>query len=416
MKIAIVGTGISGLTSAYLLQRKYDVTVFERESAIGGHTATKQVNTPHGDYQIDTGFIVFNDWTYPNFIKLLDQLGVASQPTSMGFSAFYPDGRFEYSGDNLNTLFADRRTLLSPTHWRMLLDIVRFNKEAVRDWQNGDIPAAMTLGEYLKKNGYSEAFSQRYLIPMGSAIWSASCGDMENFPLQFFVQFFHNHGLLSVNNRPTWRVITGGSKSYLAPLNQSFAGRIHLADPVTQVIRHDAGVTVKSNSGEREFDQVVFACHSDQALQILGDVTADEHKVLGAIRYRENDVVLHTDENLLPKRRRTWSSWNYCLRDDSEQLPILSYNMNILQGLQSPQTFCVTLNATDAITPHKIIGRYRYAHPVFTLDAMAAQKSWEQINGRHKTWFCGAYWFNGFHEDGVKSAIRVAASLGVGFP
>lgn len=416
MKIAIVGSGISGLTAAYLLQQKHAVTLFESDNAIGGHTATKEVKTAHGTYAVDTGFIVYNDWTYPNFIKLLDQLGVPSQPTSMGFSAFYADGRFEYSGDNFNTLFADRRTLLSPAHWRMLLDIVRFNKEAVRDWQSDKIPPAMTLGEYLQQNDYSNAFIQRYLIPMGSAIWSASTGDMQQFPLQFFIKFFHNHGLLSINHRPTWRVIKGGSKMYLGPLSRSFAGHIRLADPVFRVVRHASGVSLKSASGDWEFDQVIFACHSDQALKLLGDVTPDEQNVLSAIRYRENDVVLHTDETLLPKRRRTWSSWNYCLNDDPDQLPILTYNMNILQGISSPETFCVTLNATAAIAPEKIIGRYRYAHPVFTLDAMAAQKSWELINGSNKTWFCGAYWFNGFHEDGVNSAIRVAAALGVGFP
>lgn len=416
MKIAIIGSGISGLTAAYLLQRKYAVTLFESSGVIGGHTATKEVKTAHGTYSVDTGFIVYNDWTYPNFIKLLNQFGVSSQPTSMGFSAFYADGRFEYSGDNINTLFADRRTLISPAHWRMLLDIVRFNKESVRDWQDDKIPAAMTLGEYLLKNGYSDAFVQRYLIPMGSAIWSASTADMAQFPVQFFIKFFHNHGLLSVNHRPTWRVIKGGSKTYLEPLSRSFSGDIRVSDPVGQVVRHASGVTVKSASGIWEFDQVIFACHSDQALKVLGDASAEEHKVLGAIGYRENDVVLHTDKTLLPKHRRTWSSWNYCLSDVPDQLPILTYNMNILQGISSPDTLCVTLNATDAIAPDKIIGRYQYAHPVFTLDAMVAQKSWELINGPNKTWFCGAYWFNGFHEDGVNSAIRVAAALGVGFP
>lgn len=415
MKIAIVGSGISGLTAAYLLQQKYDVTLFECDDQIGGHTATKDVKTAYGTYAVDTGFIVYNDWTYPNFIRLLDRLGVQSQATSMGFSAFYPDGRFEYSGDNFNTLFSDRRTLFSPAHWRMLMDIVRFNKEAVRDWQEGRIKPETTLGQYLNDNHYSAAFRTRYLIPMGSAIWSASTGDMEAFPLQFFVKFFHNHGLLSINDRPTWRVIKGGSRSYLAPLTKNFAGRIRLSDPVWHVARDEKGVTVKSASGTHSFDQIVFACHSDQAVKLLADATADENAVLGAIRYRENDVVLHTDIALLPKRRRTWSSWNYCLSDNPEQLPVLTYNMNILQGIDSLDTFCVTLNATNAIDAKKIIGRYRYAHPVFTLDAMAAQKSWELINGRHKTWYCGAYWFNGFHEDGVSSAIRVAAALGVGF-
>lgn len=415
MKIAVVGSGISGLTAAYLLQKKYEITVYESEATIGGHTATKEVTTEHGTYAIDTGFIVFNDWTYPNFIELLNRLGVQSQPTSMGFSAFYRDGSFEYSGDNLNTLFSDRRTLFSPAHWRMLADVVRFNKEAVQDWQTGKIPPETTLGEYLHDRGYSKAFSSRYLIPMGSAIWSSSTGEMDRFPLQFFVKFFHNHGLLSIQNRPTWRVLRGGSKSYLAPLSRSFSDRIRLADPVVRVMRDAAGVRVISASGEQRFDHVVFACHSDQALGMLAEPTSSERKILGAIRYRINDVVLHTDENLLPKRRRTWSSWNYCLSHNSEQLPVLTYNMNILQNIQNASTFCVTLNANEQIAKEKILGCYRYSHPVFTLDALDAQKNWGAINGSGNTWFCGAYWFNGFHEDGVNSALRVASALGVEF-
>jgi predicted NAD/FAD-binding protein len=413
MKLAIIGTGISGLTAAYLLQHQYDITVYESDDRIGGHTATKTIETQHGTYDIDTGFIVYNDWTYPNFIKLMTKLGVPSQPTAMGFSAFYADGHFEYSGDNINTLFSDRRTLFSPAHWRMLRDIVRFNRESVQDWQSGAIQPGTTLGEYLRERAYSQAFCERYLIPMGSAIWSASTRDMLDFPLQFFVQFFHNHGLLSVNNRPAWRVLRGGSGSYLRPLTHSFRDCIRVSEPVQQVRRDDRGVCVVSPRGGEYYDQVIFACHSDQALHLLVDATAQERTLLGAIGYRDNHVVLHTDETLLPKRRRTWSSWNYRLSDHADQPPVLTYNMNILQRLKSPETFCVTLNASESIKPEKILGHYTYAHPVFTLEAIKAQSLWHRINGVNKTWFCGAYWFNGFHEDGVKSAIRVAAGLGV---
>lgn len=413
MKLAIIGSGISGLTAAYLLRKKYDITVYESDDRVGGHTATKIIETEHGAYNIDTGFIVYNDWTYPNFIKLMSLLGVQNQPTAMGFSAFYADGHFEYSGDSINTLFSDRRTIFSAAHWQMLRDIVRFNREAVKDWHDGAIQPGTTLGEYLHTHGYSRAFCERYLIPMGSAIWSASTRNMYDFPLQFFVQFFHNHGLLSINDRPTWRVLRGGSSSYLAPLTQSFKDRIRIAEPVVQVRRDSRGACVVSSRGEEHFDQVIFACHSDQALRLLADATEQERTVLGAIAYRDNDVVLHTDETLLPKRRRTWSSWNYRLNNEADQPPVLTYNMNILQGLKSPQTFCVTLNATSSIAPEKILGRYSYAHPVFTLDAIKAQNLWHTISGVHKTWFCGAYWFNGFHEDGVKSAVRVATGLGV---
>lgn len=413
MKIAVIGSGISGLTAAYQLNKKYDVTLYESDERLGGHTATKTVVTESGTYQIDTGFIVFNEWTYPNFIRLMQALGVQSQPAEMGFSAFYPDGRFEYSGTNLNTLFADRRTLLSLRHWCMLADITRFNKQAVLDWQQGRLSDTMTLGQYLRDNKYSSGFKDHYLMPMGAAIWSSSTADMQSFPIEFFVRFFHNHGLLSISHRPTWRVIKGGSKNYIAPLTESLKSKIRLRDKVLTVNRSGNGVTVRSQSGVCAYDQVVFACHSDQALALLAEPTMNEQNVLGAIRYRDNEVVLHTDTRLLPTKRRTWSSWNYCLSDRPSQLPILTYNMNILQGLESPETFCVTLNAGDKIDPSKVLGRYTYAHPVFTRAAIGAQAQWLSVNGVHRTWFCGAYWHNGFHEDGVKSALQVAAGLGV---
>lgn len=413
MRIAIIGTGISGLTAAYLLNRQHDISVFEADHRMGGHTATMDVEVRGEHYAIDTGFIVFNDWTYPNFIRLLEQLGVQSQPTHMGFSASCPNTGIEYAGNNLNSLFAQRRNLLRPSHWQMLKDIVRFNREAVRDWREGRCNDGITLGEYLQKNRYSQAFIDRYLIPMGSAIWSATLQGTLNFPLQFFVRFFYHHGLLNISKRPTWRVIKGGSRKYLAPLTQSFRKKIYLNTAIASIERYDAGVTLKTAAGEvHNFDQVVIATHSNQALSLLSNATAAEVKVLSALPYRNNDVVLHTDTKLLPSNRRTWSSWNYHLQTNSQQPPILTYNMNILQGLQCAHTFCVTLNHSDAIAEDKILSRYQYAHPVFTLDGIAAQERWQEINGVQRTWFCGAYWFNGFHEDGVRSALRVAEQFG----
>lgn len=413
MKIAIIGSGISGLTAAFQLNKKHDITLYEAENRLGGHTATKTVTTDSGTYAIDTGFIVFNDWTYPNFINLLNQINVQSQPAPMGFSAFYTDGRFEYSGAGLNSFFADRRTLLCRDHWRMLSDILRFNKEAPRDWRERKLSGDLTLGQYLQSNGYSEPFKARYLMPMGAAIWSSSTAEMDEFPAQFFVRFFLNHGLLSVNHQPTWRVLRGGSSSYIDPLSESFRHKVRLNDAVTAVQRTSSGVNIRSRSGSRDYDQVVFACHSDQALALLLDPTSDESALLSAIDYRENDVTLHTDTRFLPTRRRAWASWNYCLSGEPEQPPVLTYNMNMLQGITSPETFCVTLNAAQKIDPVHILGSYSYAHPVFTQAAIDAQGQWANVNGVHRTWYCGAYWHNGFHEDGVKSALQVAAGLGV---
>ncbi|TQV80073.1 FAD-dependent oxidoreductase [Exilibacterium tricleocarpae] len=416
MRIAIIGSGISGLTAAYLLNREHDITVFESRDRIGGHTATIDVSVNGSEQAIDTGFIVYNDWTYPNFIDLLAQLGVASQPTNMGFSVSCRQTGLEYSGAGFSTLFAQRRNLLRPRHWRMLADIVRFNREAVADLEQGRIDAAATLGDYLTRRRYSQAFIRHYLVPMGAAIWSASTDTMLNFPLAFFVRFFKNHGLLSITDRPQWRVIKGGSREYLGPLTAGFKKRIKVATPIQSVRRQGDRVLLsyRGDDGPRteSYDHVVMACHSDQALQLLGDASAAEQRLLGAIPYQDNEVILHTDTTLLPRRRSTWSSWNYLLTDYRQERPVLTYNMNILQGLDHPTTFCVTLNQTAAIDPAKILGHFNYAHPVFNLDGIAAQQRWGDINGVNRTWFCGAYWGNGFHEDGVSSALRVAEALG----
>lgn len=413
MKIAIIGSGISGLTAAYQLNKKHDICLYESDDRLGGHTATKQVNIGGQSYNIDTGFIVFNDWTYPNFIKLMEKIGVESQETDMGFSVFDPHTGYEYAGTNLFTLFAQKRNLFSLSHWKMLRDIVRFNKEALFDLENGQLTPHETLGDYLTRKNYSQAFKDKYLIPMGSAIWSATQGVMLAFPLEFFIRFFSNHGLLNITNRPQWRVIKGGSKTYIDPLIESFKHKIKLNTPITHVVRTQEGVLITTDEVTERYDQVVFACHSDQALNLLKDATASEQKILGAIAYQKNEVVLHTDTALLPKRKNTWSSWNYQLQPNNEKPPILTYSMNILQNINSKTQFCVTLNATHAINSEKILGQYEYAHPVFSPAAIAAQQQWQSINGTHNTWFCGAYWFNGFHEDGVNSALRVAHQLGI---
>ncbi|PSS58753.1 NAD(P)/FAD-dependent oxidoreductase [Pseudomonas sp. BBP2017] len=412
MKIAIVGSGISGLTSAYLLSRQHEVTVFEASDWIGGHTHTLDVEVNGEHHAIDTGFIVFNDRTYPNFISLLDQLGVASQPTEMSFSVQDPRTGTEYNGNNLNSLFAQRSNLLSPAFWRMLRDILRFNRQALRDLDEQRIAANTTLGSYLRQNGYSQRFVEHYIVPMGSAIWSMSLADMQDFPLQFFVRFCKNHGLLSVSHRPQWRVVSGGSRSYLAPLCASFAERIRLSCPVYRVERDIAGVTLISAAGSERFDSVVFACHSDQALRLLATPSQHEQEVLGALPYAENDVVLHTDARLLPSRRLAWASWNYRLGGSIKQPAAVTYNMNILQGIQSGTTFCVSLNQTASIDPSKILGRFRYAHPQYSLAGLAAQARWRDLQGAQHSYYCGAYWANGFHEDGVVSALRVAAAFG----
>lgn len=413
MNIAIIGAGISGLTCAYLLQRQHSITVFEAGERSGGHTATQRVQLDGRDYDVDTGFIVYNDRTYPNFIRLLDELGVESQPTGMSFSVSCDASGLEYNGTNLNGVFAQRRNLLNPRFLGMLRQIVRFNREAVADLDSGRIERATTLGEYLQRRGYGEAFTDQYLVPMGAAIWSSSRADMLAFPLLFFVRFFRNHGLLSLHDRPQWRVIRGGSSSYLPALTRDFEDRIHTDSPVTRVTRSDASVTLEVNGERHHFDQVVLACHSDQALALLGDASSDERALLAAIAYSDNDVVLHTDTRLLPQSARAWACWNYRIKGSKAAPPTLTYNMNLLQGIKSPHTFCVTLNDTAAIDPQCILGRYRYSHPQFSLAGVAAAQRWESINGVRRTWYCGAYWANGFHEDGCTSGIRVARALGV---
>lgn len=412
MKIAIIGSGIAGLTCAHLLQRQHAITLYESSDRIGGHTHTVDVQLGERHYAVDTGFIVFNDWTYPNFIRLLDQLGIASRPTEMSFSVHDPQTAHEYNGNTLNSLFAQRRNLLSPPFWGMLYDILRFNRQALNDLEQQRVNDTLSLGDYLYMNGYGERFIDHYIVPMGAAIWSMPLAQMLGFPLQFFVRFFKHHGLLSVNDRPQWRVVEGGSRSYLAPLCAPFAERIRLNCPVLGVTRDADGVSLFSRAGMERYDKVVFACHSDQALLMLHDPSQAEREILGALRYADNDVVLHTDTRLLPRRPLAWASWNYRLGGSQSQPAAVTYNMNILQGIDAPQTFCVSLNQTGAIDPGKVLGRYTYAHPQFSLAGVRAQARHAELCGARHSYYCGAYWGNGFHEDGVVSALRVAAEFG----
>jgi predicted NAD/FAD-binding protein len=417
VKIAVIGSGISGLTAAYYLHKDHDITLFEAEERLGGHTATVDVEAQGQRYSIDTGFIVFNDWTYPNFIELMDEIGVESRQSDMSFSVSCERTGLEFAGLDgklslLNGLFAQRRRLFSPSYINLLLDIVRFNKIAVADVENGHIDHNITLRDYVKKYRLSQGFRDFYLIPMASAIWSTPFAQMLDFPMRFMLPFMYAHGLLSVSKRPKWRTILGGSSQYIAPLSAGFKDRIRLATPVLSVERFDDHVQITTQGGSERFDQVILACHSDQSLSLLKDVSAAERHTLEAIRYQPNEVVLHTDIGQLPRNRRAWASWNYRLTPGGENLlPKVTYDMNRLMGIDAQQRFCVTLNNSAAIAPDHILDRFDYAHPIFTLSGVDAQERWEAINGQRRTWFCGAWWGKGFHEDGVVSARRVVTAL-----
>lgn len=412
-KIAVIGAGISGLMSAYLLSRRHQVSVFDAAPEIGGHTATKNVHVDGKSYAVDTGFIVFNDRTYPNFLKLLSELDVAYQPTDMGFSVSCRKTGFEYAGTSLNGVFAQRKNLINIGHWKMLSDILRFNKACIALHEKNAVSENCTLGDYLAAGNYSDAFKNFYILPMVSAIWSSSLAMAANMPLVFFIRFFYNHGLLTVTEQPQWYTLIGGSHSYLAPLTAPFKENIFVNCPVLNVRRTNGKVWVNTQDfGEQEFDELVFACHSDQALAMLADPSEAEKEILSAIPYEYNQVVLHSDIRLLPQSRRAWASWNYLLPKGESHSATLTYNMNILQHIHSETIFCVSVNPGDEIAREKIYGSYRYSHPMFTLNSMSAQARWSEISGVNHTHFCGAYWRNGFHEDGVVSAINVAKSLG----
>ncbi len=417
MNIAIIGTGISGLTCGYYLHKDHSVTLYEANNYIGGHTATVDVEVNNKHYAVDTGFIVYNDKTYPNFIRLMDEIGIEGTPTQMSFSVRNDAIGLEYNGHTISTLFAQRKNLLNMKFYRFIGEILRFNYLAKK--ANGSAVQEQTLGDFLQRHNFSQYFCKNYILPMGAAIWSSTLADMRSFPLRFFIQFFLNHGLLDITNRPQWRVIKGGSREYIEPLTRGFKENIKLNSAVEKVQRIGPAVLVTSNGETQKYDAVIFACHSDQALKLLADPTMYESEILSAMQYQSNQVTLHTDTSLLPKQKQAWASWNYLLGDNQasanteqeSQKPRLTYNMNILQHIQSDTTFCVSLNSEQAIREEKILKQFSYDHPVFTTQALSAQQRRREISGRNNTCFCGAYWHNGFHEDGVKSALEAVKEI-----
>jgi uncharacterized protein len=412
MRIAIIGAGVSGLVTAHLLGREHDVTVFEAAGYAGGHTNTVRVDTPHETHEVDTGFIVFNDRNYPNFERLLERLGVPSQPSTMTFSVSDGRGDFEYNGNSPNGLFAKRAHLVTPWFHRMIADMARFQR-AARQLLSSASPGP-ALGEWLEQQRFSRPFIDRLIVPQASAVWSADPHQMWTFPARFLAEFFDNHGMLSLRGRPQWRTVRGGSARYVEALLARFEGKLLLRTEVRGVLRHREHVEVTPATGEpQRFDEVVLATHSDQALSLLTDASDLEHEVLGAIPYLANEAVLHTDVRMLPRRRRAWASWNYHLLENPGDRTTVTYHMNRLQSLSAERDFCVTLNRTQEIDPAHVIRRIQYAHPVYTAGSVRAQQRFAEISGRERTHFCGAYWGWGFHEDGVVSALRVAKRFGV---
>jgi predicted NAD/FAD-binding protein len=411
MRVAIIGSGIAGMTAAYKLhQQGHEITVYEANGYYGGHTATMDVQRHGQHWAIDTGFIVFNDWTYPNFIALLDELNVGWQFSNMSFSLRCEQTGLEYNGTSLNTLFAQRLNALRPSFLRMIYDILRFNG-AARELLMQD-NNQLGLAEYLQRNRYSKAFTERYIVPMGRAIWSATENAMLEFPARFFVEFFDRHGFLNISHRPVWRAIKGGSRQYARKLVAPFQQRIRLNTPVTGVRRDAQQVLIRTARGDVDtHDYVVFACHSDQAVRMLEQPSPVEREILSAFPYQENEVLLHTDIRMLPRSRLAQAAWNYHLLDREQDRVALTYDMNVLQNLHAPEKFLVTLNRNQDIDPTKVLGSYVYHHPVYTPGAVAAQQRYAEINGVNRTFYCGAYWGNGFHEDGVVSALRVVQAF-----
>ena len=403
-RIAIIGTGIAGMTVAHHLHRDHDITLFDAADYVGGHTATVDVEHGGKNYAVDTGFIVFNDWTYPNFIALLENLGIEWQWSNMSFSLRCERTELEYNGTSINALFAQRRNILRPSFLRMIRDILRFNERCRA--LLADERGSLTLGEYLHREGYSRPFVERYIVPMGRAIWSATDRAMLEFPARFFVDFFDRHGFLNVDDRPVWRTVKGGSREYAHKLVAPFRERIRLSTPVRRVRRDATGVALTTAAGdEARFDHVFFACHSDQALAMLEDPSDAERAILAAFPYQANDATLHTDARLLPRRELARAAWNYHLTRSGQERVALTYDMNVLQSIDAPVRFLVTLNRESDIDPATILGRYTYDHPVYTPAAVAAQGERHRVSGVNRTYYCGAYWRYGFHEDGVVSGL-----------
>jgi predicted NAD/FAD-binding protein len=409
MRVAIVGGGVSGLVAAYLLSRRHDVQLFEAAGYAGGHTRTVTVHDAGGALAVDTGFIVYNERTYPLFTRLLAGLGVAGRDTTMSFSVRCDRTGLEYNGTSLDGLFADRRQLVSPGFLGMLRDILRFNREGPAEAAQAD---GDSVGAFLARQRYGKRFRDHYLLPMGASIWSCPAGAFLEFPIAFVMAFFANHGLLHLRDRPTWKVIAGGSARYVEALIAPLAGHVHLHAPVTGIRRHDDGVTVRTAGGLHTFDEVVLACHADQALRLLEDPSAGERELLGAFPYHPSTAVLHTDARWLPTRRRAWAAWNYRVPASPADPPTVTYHMNRLQHLDTETQYCVSLNPSGPIAAGTEIGRYVYHHPRFTAGRVGAQRRHAELVRRRRTSYCGAYWGYGFHEDGVRSALAVAAAFG----
>ena len=414
MRIAVVGSGIAGLASARLLAREHEVTLYEANDYLGGHTHTHDVQVGGRCHAVDTGFIVFNKKHYPLLYTLFDELGVESQPTTMSFAVKNERSGLEYNATDLPGLFCQRRNLVSPRFWRMLRDLKRFYREApvlLDDAGEGPV-----LGEYLAVHGYSDAFADDHLVPMACALWSSASARILEFPAKYLVRFMANHHMLQVAGRTQWRVVKGGSQTYVRALRKAWPVRERIGCAATRVTRSADGVTVQSAADSERYDHAVLACHSDQALHLLGDASEREREILGAMPFQENDTVLHTDASLLPRRRRAWAAWNAIVPRDGAEACTVSYCMNLLQTLDCAQPIVVTLNRTAQIAPQKILKRLRYHHPVYSHASVAAQKRKAQIQGVNRTWFAGAYWGWGFHEDGMRSAVEVAEGLGVRWP
>ena len=402
MKIAIIGSGISGNTLAYHLNSNHQITLFESNSRVGGHSHTHEIEIFNQKLNVDTGFIVFNKKTYPHFLNLLHQLKVPYENSAMSFSVKDSQKDFEYNGTNLNALFAQRKNLISPTFYKMIKEILRFNKNSTLLLKNNE---EISLGEYLDREAYSDFFKKYYILPMGSAIWSSDVKTMMTFPAKFFVRFFDNHGMLNINDRPQWLTITGGSINYVKKLISPFEKNIKLNSQIKSVERKNDHVAIQFHDRTERFDWVFFACHSDEALKLIKSPTQDEKNVLKAIPYTDNEVILHFDERFMPRRKLAWAAWNYHVTEDSSSPVSLTYNMNILQNLKTNVPVLVTLNPQEKIDKHKIIKKLSYAHPQYSLKSIEAQSKHHLISGVNRTSFAGAYWGNGFHEDGVKSAI-----------
>ncbi len=420
LNIAVVGSGVSGLSAAWLLNQNHNVTVYEKESWIGGHCntvdATVDDNGTARTIPVDTGFIVYNQTTYPNLTALFDTLGVKTEFSDMSFAASLNNGGFEYSGNTLWTMLAQKRNLVRPRFWNMVWDIMRFYRECVTDAAKPE-NANLTLGEYLLRDGYSEAFLRDHLLPMGSAIWSASLKDMRAYPLSSFVRFFKNHGLLELQDskRPKWRTVTGGSREYVKKIVETLGNKVRTNCPVTSITRNANGVVITAADGTIEtYDHVVMASHSDQSLRLLQDASANEQRLLGAIRYERNTAILHTDIAMMPKRKRAWASWNYLSEtgDCDTRLVCLTYWMNLLQNIDRSIPIFVTLNPHREPKAEKIVARFEYDHPIFDKAALEAQQQLWSIQGTNRTWFCGAYFGHGFHEDGLQAGLAVAEALG----